>query len=153
MKNFDIQENEIHPNFYGGVNKRRLQEAMEQDQSAFRFREERRAQTLREQQHQLDSSDYSSLRLTLSQEGLDDITAINKHWEKRLAEIKAESEKKYVRFVVTSLIVLALLSLVFALLGSSLFLLCIVLMLFIVPRKKTMVDTKDLLLWNLFKDK
>ncbi|NLA54234.1 MAG: hypothetical protein GX858_07795 [Clostridiales bacterium] len=154
MNHDDRRADEIYPNFYGGLNKKLLQEAIETDQAAFRFREQMRAQKLQEQHKMLEYHDYARLKLTLAQEGLDDITAINKLWEKRLTELKSQSEKKYVKFVITSLILLVLIIFLSILLGiPEVAVVSFILLMVILPRSKPIIDTKDLLLWNLFNDK
>lgn len=153
MRRLDRRENEIHPNFFGGVNRRLLRETIEKDLSAYQFREEMRAQKLQEQESKLDYPDYLNLKVILSQEGLNDITAFNKRWKKRLAELKEESAKKQLHFLIITLIALPILAVLLIVLGFAwLGLLCIGLMFLIVPRNKPLIDTKDLLLWNLFKD-
>ena len=154
MNHIDRRTDEIYPNFYGGLNRKLLQEAIEKVQAAFRFREQMRAQKLHEQHKVLEYDDYAKLKLTLAQEGLDDITAINKLWEKRLTELKSQSEKKHVRFMITSLILLVPLIFLSILLGiPEVAVVSFILLMVILPRSKPIIDTKDLLLWNLFKDK
>ena len=144
---------DIHPNFYGGINQSRLKEAIDFDQAGFYTRESLRAKTLQNQQNQLENDDYQKLKLNLAQEGLDDITAINQRWEKRLGELKVESQKKYVKFVLTSLVVLVTLIFLSIILGiPEVAVLSFLLLIVILPRNKPIIDTKDLLLWNLFRD-